>query len=120
MRRSSRFNDGARSRGEKPLFHSLFVFENAPVDPALCEGRIIFRAEEEQYRVHTNYPLTVMGWPGRELGLKISYDRRLFDADTTGAHDRAFRRRCSKRWLNGRLRGSPTCCRSSRTSGSNC
>lgn len=69
-------------RGEA-LFHSLFVFENAPVDPELYEGRIIFKAEEEQYRVHTNYPLTVMGWPGRELGLKISYDKRLFDADTT-------------------------------------
>jgi amino acid adenylation domain-containing protein/non-ribosomal peptide synthase protein (TIGR01720 family) len=69
-------------RGEA-LFHSLFVFENAPVDPELREGRIIFKAEEEQYRVHTNYPLTVMGWPGRELGLKISYDKRLFDADTT-------------------------------------
>ena len=42
----------------------------------------MFRAEEEQYRVHTNYPMTVMGWPGKELGLKLSYDRRLFDADT--------------------------------------
>jgi len=70
-------------RGEA-LFHSLFVFENAPVDRELYEGRIIFKGEEEQYRVHTNYPLTVMGWPGRELGLKISYDKRLFDADTTG------------------------------------
>ncbi|MBS0180675.1 MAG: amino acid adenylation domain-containing protein, partial [Nitrospira sp.] len=69
------------SRGEA-LFHSLFVFENAPVDPALCEGRIMFRAEEEQYRVHTNYPMTVMGWPGKELGLKLSYDRRLFDSET--------------------------------------
>ncbi len=68
-------------RGEA-LFHSLFVFENAPVDPALCEGRILFRAEEEQYRVHTNYPMTVMGWPGKELGLKLSYDRRLFDSGT--------------------------------------
>ena len=68
-------------RGEA-LFHSLFVFENAPVDPALCEGRIMFRAEEEQYRVHTNYPMTVMGWPGKELGLKLSYDRRLFDSDS--------------------------------------
>ena len=68
-------------RGEA-LFHSLFVFENAPVDPALFEGRIMFRAEEEQYRVHTNYPMTVMGWPGKELGLKLSYDRRLFESDT--------------------------------------
>ncbi|MDR4481705.1 MAG: amino acid adenylation domain-containing protein [Nitrospirales bacterium] len=68
-------------RGEA-LFHSLFVFENAPVDPALCDGRIMFRAEEEQYRVHTNYPMTVMGWPGKELGLKLSYDRRVFDSET--------------------------------------
>ncbi|MEO8338101.1 MAG: amino acid adenylation domain-containing protein [Nitrospirota bacterium] len=68
-------------RGEA-LFHSLFVFENAPVDPALFEGRIMFRAEEEQYRVHTNYPMTVMGWPGKELGLKLSYDRQLFDSET--------------------------------------
>ncbi|MDT3777027.1 amino acid adenylation domain-containing protein [Nitrospira sp. MA-1] len=68
-------------RGEA-LFHSLFVFENAPVDPALCDGRIMFRAEEEQYRVHTNYPMTVMGWPGKELGLKLSYDRRIFDSET--------------------------------------
>ncbi|CUS39183.1 non-ribosomal peptide synthetase [Candidatus Nitrospira nitrificans] len=78
-------------RGEA-LFHSLFVFENAPVDRELCEGRIIFKAEEEQYRVHTNYPLTVMGWPGRELGLKISYDKRLFDADTTGRMIRHLKR----------------------------
>ena len=42
----------------------------------------MFRAEEEQYRVHTNYPMTVMGWPGKELGLKLSYDRRLFDSGT--------------------------------------
>jgi amino acid adenylation domain-containing protein/non-ribosomal peptide synthase protein (TIGR01720 family) len=77
-------------RGES-LFHSLFVFENAPVDPELREGRIIFKGEEEQYRVHTNYPLTVMGWPGRELGLKISYDKRLFDADTTERMIRHFK-----------------------------
>ncbi|MBS0181972.1 MAG: amino acid adenylation domain-containing protein [Nitrospira sp.] len=78
-------------RGEA-LFHSLFVFENAPVDRELCEGRIIFKGEEEQYRVHTNYPLTVMGWPGRELGLKISYDKRLFDADTTSRMIRHLKR----------------------------
>ncbi|MDF0674711.1 MAG: amino acid adenylation domain-containing protein [Nitrospira sp.] len=77
-------------RGEA-LFHSLFVFENAPVDRELSEGRIIFKGEEEQYRVHTNYPLTVMGWPGRELGLKISYDKRLFDPDTTGRMIRHFK-----------------------------
>ncbi|WP_437287305.1 amino acid adenylation domain-containing protein [Sorangium sp. So ce406] len=61
-------------RGQ-PLFQSLFVFENAPVDPALREGRIVFRVEDVRDRVHTNYPLTIMSWPDAELPLKLSYDR---------------------------------------------
>ncbi len=64
------------------LFHSLLVFENAPIDPALREGRIVFKVRDVQYRVHTNYPLTVVAWQGTELGLKLSYDRRLFHAET--------------------------------------
>ncbi|WP_433931226.1 amino acid adenylation domain-containing protein [Sorangium cellulosum] len=61
-------------RGQ-PLFHSLFVFENAPIDPALREGRIVFKVREVRDRVHTNYPITIMSWPDAELPLKISYDR---------------------------------------------
>ncbi len=57
------------------LFQSLFVFENAPMDPALREGRIVFRVQQVRDRVHTNYPITVMSWPEAELPLKISYDR---------------------------------------------
>ncbi|WP_438025455.1 amino acid adenylation domain-containing protein [Sorangium sp. So ce233] len=57
------------------LFQSLFVFENAPIDPALREGRIVFRVREVRDRVHTNYPLTIMSWPDAELPLKLSYDR---------------------------------------------
>ncbi|MGK3998774.1 amino acid adenylation domain-containing protein [Sorangium sp. So ce1024] len=57
------------------LFQSLFVFENAPIDPALREGRIVFRVRDVRDRVHTNYPLTVMSWPDAELPLKLSYDR---------------------------------------------
>ncbi|AUX37708.1 MULTISPECIES: non-ribosomal peptide synthetase [Sorangium] len=61
-------------RGQ-PLFHSLFVFENAPIDPALREGRIVFKVQDVRDRVHTNYPITIMSWPDAELPLKISYDR---------------------------------------------
>ncbi|WP_437779129.1 amino acid adenylation domain-containing protein [Sorangium sp. So ce1097] len=61
-------------RGQ-PLFQSLLVFENAPVDPALREGRIVFRVGDVRDRVHTNYPLTLMSWPDTELPLKLSYDR---------------------------------------------
>ena len=52
-------------RGQ-PLFHSLLVFENAPIHPALREGRIVFKIRDVQYRVHTNYPLTVVSWQGTE------------------------------------------------------
>ncbi|WP_437646498.1 amino acid adenylation domain-containing protein [Sorangium sp. So ce362] len=64
----------AIERGQ-PLFQSLFVFENAPVDPALREGRIVFRVGDVRDRVHTNFPLTIMSWPDAELPLKLSYDR---------------------------------------------
>jgi amino acid adenylation domain-containing protein/non-ribosomal peptide synthase protein (TIGR01720 family) len=63
----------AIERGQQ-LFQSLFVFENAPIDPALLSGRV-FQVESVQDRVHTNYPVTIMAWPGRELGLKVSFDK---------------------------------------------
>ncbi|WP_438040319.1 amino acid adenylation domain-containing protein [Sorangium sp. So ce128] len=59
----------------RSLFQSLLVFENAPIDPALREGRIVFRIADFRARVHTNYPLTVMSWPGAELPLQLVYDR---------------------------------------------
>lgn len=72
---------GEVPRGQT-LFHSLLVFENAPIHPALRDGKIVFKVRDVQYRVHTNYPLTVVAWQGTELGLKLSYDRRLFHAET--------------------------------------
>jgi amino acid adenylation domain-containing protein/non-ribosomal peptide synthase protein (TIGR01720 family) len=65
-----RFSPVERGR---ELFESLFVFENAPIDPALRAGKS-FRVESVVDRVHTNYPVTIMGWPDDELGLKISFD----------------------------------------------
>ncbi|WP_437913629.1 amino acid adenylation domain-containing protein [Sorangium sp. So ce302] len=57
------------------LFQSLLVFENAPVDPALREGRIAFQAREVEDRGATNYPITITSWPAEELPLRLSYDR---------------------------------------------
>jgi amino acid adenylation domain-containing protein/non-ribosomal peptide synthase protein (TIGR01720 family) len=62
----------AIERGRE-LFESLFVFENAPIDPAL-RATESFRVEAVQDRVHTNYPVTIMAWPDDQLGLKISFD----------------------------------------------
>ncbi|HEU4408792.1 MAG TPA: amino acid adenylation domain-containing protein [Polyangiaceae bacterium] len=65
----------------RPLFQSLLVFENAPIDPALREGRIAFRVQQVRDRVHTNYPITIMSWADAALPLKISYDRAAVPPD---------------------------------------
>ncbi|MBD2040608.1 condensation domain-containing protein, partial [Microcoleus sp. FACHB-672] len=65
-----------------PLFESIIVFENYPVDPALREH--ISHLEICDVRSHdsTNYPITVTVFAQSELTLKILYDCRRFDADT--------------------------------------
>ncbi len=65
-----------------PLFDSLFVFENAPVDSAVLESARHFNASSDSGRTHTNFPLTAVCYPGDELGLHISYDQRYFDEST--------------------------------------
>ncbi|ODT45361.1 MAG: non-ribosomal peptide synthetase, partial [Nitrospira sp. SCN 59-13] len=61
------------------LFHSLLVFENAPKDARLGEEREDRSLSYDQDRVHTNYPMTVVGYPGESMGVRLSYDRRLFE-----------------------------------------
>ncbi|HEX8852042.1 MAG TPA: amino acid adenylation domain-containing protein, partial [Pyrinomonadaceae bacterium] len=65
-----------------PLFESLLVFENYPVEAS-------FRQQLEQLSVTnihkvemTNYPLTLLAVPGAQLLLRFSYDRRRFNAPT--------------------------------------
>lgn len=62
------------------LFRSLLVFENAPKDARLGEERADRSLSYDQDRVHTNYPMTVVGYPGESMGVRLSYDRRLFDS----------------------------------------
>ncbi|QCI11573.1 amino acid adenylation domain-containing protein [Pseudomonas putida] len=64
------------------LFDSLFVFENAPVDATVLEGAEGLNAKSGSGRTHTNYPLTVVCYPGDDLGLHLSYDRRFFEVAT--------------------------------------
>ncbi len=63
------------------LFKSLVVFENAPVDPRLGEQVGDVSLEFDHDRVHTNYPMTVVAYPGPRLGMRLSYDRRLFEPE---------------------------------------
>ncbi|WP_459206114.1 non-ribosomal peptide synthase/polyketide synthase [Pseudomonas sp. MLB6B] len=66
----------------QPLFDSLFVFENAPVQSAVLDHAQQLNASSDSGRTHTNFPLTAVCYPGDDLGLHLSYDRRYFEAST--------------------------------------
>ncbi|MFJ6574294.1 amino acid adenylation domain-containing protein, partial [Streptomyces sp. NPDC091292] len=68
------------------LFNSLFVFENYP-DQALTEGRETSAANGLDAhlnfgREQVNYPLHITAGAGRDVKIKLSYDRARFDAAT--------------------------------------
>jgi amino acid adenylation domain-containing protein len=65
-----------------PLFESIVVFENYPVDASLQKqgGSLEFRKVRALER--TNYPLTLVAGPGAQLSLQLSYDCHRFDAAT--------------------------------------
>ncbi len=62
-----------------PLFNSVVVFENYPVDASLQASLEIrdIRAFEK-----TNYPLTLLAFPGSALQLKLLYEGLRFDSAT--------------------------------------
>ncbi|MBW0235826.1 non-ribosomal peptide synthase/polyketide synthase [Pseudomonas sp. D1HM] len=64
------------------IFDSLFVYENAPVESAVVTGAEQLSAKSDSARTHTNYPMTVVVYPGDALGLHLSYDQRFFDDAT--------------------------------------
>jgi len=65
-----------------PLFESIVVFENYPLDASLRESGSSLELYNIQSVELTNYPLTVVAWPGRELLLQIGYDCHQFDVAT--------------------------------------
>ena len=54
----------------QPIFDSLFVYENAPVESAVVSGAEQISAKSDSARTHTNYPMTVASSKKR-----LSYDR---------------------------------------------
>jgi amino acid adenylation domain-containing protein len=67
--------------GGRNLFDSIAVFENYPIDDQTAAAHGV-RLRDLHAAEKTNYPLSVVASPGRQLRLDIGYDPALFDADT--------------------------------------
>lgn len=61
---------------EASLFESILVFENYPVNN---EQEGLLRVLDSYFLERTNYPLSILATPGKELNLKISYDPSRFE-----------------------------------------
>jgi len=62
----------------KPLFESLFLFENYPVG---SERHGYLRVGNVRSVERSNYSLTVWAIPGNELVLRMGYDTQRFDGE---------------------------------------
>ncbi|MFJ7903270.1 non-ribosomal peptide synthase/polyketide synthase [Streptomyces sp. NPDC096198] len=63
------------------LFDSIVVFENYPVDDTLAAAHGLTLSGLDGIET-TNYPLSLVAYPGTELTLRLGYDPELFDAAT--------------------------------------
>jgi amino acid adenylation domain-containing protein/non-ribosomal peptide synthase protein (TIGR01720 family) len=66
----------------RPLFESLLVFENYPLDKDALKENLSLDLEDVRSFDRTNYPLTVVAIPSEELCLQALYDRRRFTNDS--------------------------------------
>ncbi|HYP26492.1 MAG TPA: amino acid adenylation domain-containing protein [Blastocatellia bacterium] len=66
----------------RPLFESLMVFENYPIEESLEQEDASLRVDITDLFERANYPLTVFATPGDSLSLQIVYDCHRFDAPT--------------------------------------
>ncbi|MEH2155518.1 amino acid adenylation domain-containing protein [Nostoc sp.] len=65
-----------------PLFESLVVFENYPMDSLSEQPNQLLPVSKVENFEETNYPLTVAAIPKQELLIKFSYDTTRFTSDT--------------------------------------
>ena len=77
-------SDIHRIVGHAPLFDTLFVFENYPVEGlTLADGDVT--VVDVRSREATHYPLVLQVAPGDELRIALNYRRDLFDAESANA-----------------------------------
>ncbi len=65
-----------------PMFESILVFENLPIDPVLLEWQGELEVLDSTSFYKTNYPLTVAVYPDANFYIGINYDFRRFDVAT--------------------------------------
>jgi surfactin family lipopeptide synthetase C len=68
----------------RPLFESILVFENYPLDASLRQRAGGLDIQEIRSLERTNYALTVTVIPGAELLFRVIYDARRFDGEAIG------------------------------------
>jgi amino acid adenylation domain-containing protein/thioester reductase-like protein/non-ribosomal peptide synthase protein (TIGR01720 family) len=64
---------------KQPLFESLFVFENYPMDDTLLRPGEGLRVSDTRSFQRTTFPLALVAIPGRQLTLRLNFDRRRLD-----------------------------------------
>jgi non-ribosomal peptide synthase protein (TIGR01720 family) len=62
-----------------PLFESIVVFENYPIDSSLHKQNNNLEIRNVRSVISNSYPLTLRALPRAELSLQIMYDRYCFD-----------------------------------------
>jgi amino acid adenylation domain-containing protein len=62
-----------------PLFESIFVFENYPLDDALLNSNNQLTLSNFQHLEKTNYPIGIMAIPGKALSLTLIYEPCRFE-----------------------------------------
>ncbi|HKV12758.1 MAG TPA: amino acid adenylation domain-containing protein [Thermoanaerobaculia bacterium] len=65
-----------------PLFDTLLVFENYPVDPRIGQGLGALQIRRVEAVEHTSYPLNLLAAASGELSLTLEHDASRFEAAT--------------------------------------
>jgi amino acid adenylation domain-containing protein/thioester reductase-like protein len=69
-------------RPGQPLFETLLVFENYPVNDSAWAEEGSIAVQDVRFLEKTNYPLTLMIAPGPKLWLQISYNTHYLTSET--------------------------------------
>jgi amino acid adenylation domain-containing protein len=70
-------------RRGRPLFESIVVFENLPVDESLLQQMSTIEVRNlVHHEMETGYPLTVAVVPGQQLRIQLNYDGGRFETAT--------------------------------------